>query len=166
MPRATLHAVVALLGLVLLCASEGHACDCGPSGPFMDVSRYADLVATVTVAAYGPALPKKNDRYAYMEVSVLEVLRGDEDQKSVRVYGDTGFYCRPNVTPTTFPLGATFVVAIDRVNGASEYSISNCGAHWLLLERGAVSGHIRSTKHKSMRYDSLRKLFAARPAKP
>ncbi len=129
------------IGVVLLLLSptpSAQACSCSWAGPFASVAPSADLVVRGKVLSYD-----KNS----LKLQVLEVLRGKESRKTIRVWGDNGAQCSPYVT--AFPIGTEWILAIRRTTSgvspgyfprdgipgewkkSADYRISICGEFWL-----------------------------------
>jgi hypothetical protein len=101
-----------------------------------------------------------------MDVQVIEVIKGTEDRKTIRIWGDNGALCRPYVT--YFPIGTTWVLAISALPtktvgeqlklgaeegfisspGNKEYAISVCGEFWLKVRHEEAVGRI-TVDHQS-----------------
>lgn len=122
-----------------LTTMKAYACDCEPQGDFYNVSPNADFVALVKVNSY---LTFKhihdNPIPMSMNVEVLEVFKGIENRKEVRVWGDLGHLCRPYLSQ--FSVDSFYVIAFfkgeegrfgHKDENKSDYSISNCGEYWL-----------------------------------
>jgi hypothetical protein len=128
-------ALVPLLVTLLLMVAPGVAlaCTCSWTGPFTTVALRADLVVLAEVRAY--------HRHG-MDVAVVDVLRGREDARVIRIWGDTGGLCRPHVT--TFPIGTRWVLAVHRSRNTAErgHAISFCGEHWLEARGDEAVGRI------------------------
>jgi len=84
-----------------------------------------------------------------MEVKVLEVLKGKESRKNIRIWGDNGAQCRPYVSG--FPQGTEWVFAIRRIRQDSaapdlekrgDYDLSVCGGYWLQVEGEQAKGDV------------------------
>jgi hypothetical protein len=121
-----------------------YACDCESQGNFYKVSPNSDLVALVKINKY---LTFK-DIYdsptpMSMEVEILEVFKGVDNRKTVKVWGDVGHLCRPYLNQ--FSVDSLYVIAFQKGEKGSEfghlnetendYSISNCGEYWLKANR-------------------------------
>jgi hypothetical protein len=132
--RALLAALVTLLA-----PAVALACSCLWAGPFTKVALRADLVVLGEVRSY--------HRHG-MDVAVLEVLRGKEDRRVIRVWGDTGILCRPYVTG--FPRGTRWVFAVKRSRGpeaAGDYVISVCGEYWVEARGEEAVGRITMAQY-------------------
>jgi hypothetical protein len=138
--RKKMRTVIIILTIFLsLTTVKTYACDCESQGNFYKVSPNSDLVALVKVNKY---LTFK-DIYdsptpMSMEVEVLEVFKGVENRKKVKVWGDFGNLCRPYLNQFSFD--SLYVIAFHKGEKGnfghideteSDYSISNCGEYWL-----------------------------------
>lgn len=137
-----------LLLLCLFSSSPLWACQCIWQGSFDKVIHKADLVVSGTISQHlGNAA----------DFVVDKVHQGKEYQEIIRIWGDTGKLCRPNIYQ--FPEQSQWLFALQRINEdvpggfnpntpsfsygrIGDYSLSNCGAYWLKLEHGFVSGNL------------------------
>ncbi|HMK24551.1 MAG TPA: hypothetical protein VK483_00875 [Chitinophagaceae bacterium] len=90
-----------------------------------------------------------------MEVEITEIYKGNDDRKTVTVWGDPGNLCRPYLSQ--FKEGAYYVIAFDPAGRSAneketDYSISICGAFWLNadIEKQIASGDINSGKQSEI----------------
>jgi hypothetical protein len=111
------------------------ACRCVWAGPFTKVALATELVVLADVKSY--------ERHG-MDVAVIEVLKGKEDRRTIRVWGDDGALCRPYVA--TFPRGTRWILALQREPGSGDYAISGCGAFWLAVKGDQVVGRVTATE--------------------
>jgi hypothetical protein len=148
--RATLLALSVVL--VALTAGDVFACSCVPlGGSFLKVAPASELVIRGRVLRHTGEGETKTE----MDIEVLETLAGKTSQRVVSVSGDPGNLCRPYVS--WFPVGTEWVLALEpaikdaRVARQSyfmsepdkgDYAISSCGAYWLKVKEGKVSGNI------------------------
>ncbi len=144
--------------LVTLALPNGAAaCSCLWGGPFSKVALHKEVIILGEVVSY-----YKNS----MDVQVIEVIKGTEDRKTIRMWGDNGALCRPYVTH--FPIGTTWLLAISALPtktvgeqlksgseegfisspGNKEYAISVCGDFWLKVRREEAVGRI-TVDHQS-----------------
>ncbi|MEM6803368.1 MAG: hypothetical protein AAF696_18315 [Bacteroidota bacterium] len=130
-------------------ADDKPSCSCKWQGSFLDVSQNSSFVALVRVKRHTSFKKLYDNRTPMsMEVDVLEVLKGRERRKTVKVWGDNGDLCRPYLSD--FPKGSTWVIAFDKGSTTRghddersiDYSISICGEYWMPVERGRVKGVI------------------------
>ena len=130
--------ILRLLALLvtLLAPGVALACSCMWSGPFTKVALGADLVVLAEVRSY----------YRHgMDVTVIEILKGGEDRREIRVWGDSGALCRPYVT--AFPRGTRWIFALKREPGTRDYIISVCGEYWLEARGDQAVGRITVAEH-------------------
>ncbi|MFT7037070.1 MAG: hypothetical protein ACJA2S_005612 [Cyclobacteriaceae bacterium] len=137
-------ALIILTIFLSLTTVKTYACDCESQGNFYKVSPNSDLVALVKINKhltfkdiYDKPTPMS------MEVEVLEVFKGVENRKKVKVWGDFGNLCRPYLNQ--FSVDSLYVIAFQKGEKGSEfghlnetendYSISNCGEYWLKANR-------------------------------
>lgn len=109
------------------------ACRCLWAGPFTKVALGTDLVVLAEVRSY--------DRNS-MEVAVIEILKGKEERRALRIWGDNGALCRPYVT--LFPRGTRWIFALEREREprSRDYAISGCGAFWLEVRGNQAMGSV------------------------
>ena len=168
-------AVAALLLLAPI--QSAQACSCAWAGPFASVAHSADLVVRGKVLSY-----KKNS----MKVTVLEVLRGRESRRTIRIWGDNGAQCSPYVS--SFPIGTEWVFAVRRTTSEAErgyfkrentpeewkkwgdFRISICGEFWLQVTGSKAVGIVRGTDlagpKEEISLRDLRQLLTSKSSKP
>ncbi len=128
---ATLVATLAVPGVAL-------ACRCIWAGPFTKVALATELVVLADVRSY--------ERHG-MDVAVIEVLKGEEVRRTIRVWGDDGALCRPYVT--IFSRGTRWIFALQREPGSGDYAISGCGAFWLAVPGDQAVGRVSATERSA-----------------
>jgi hypothetical protein len=154
------RAVLAVAFLVNLSFPSGAvACSCVWGGPFSKVALHKAVIILGEVLSY-----HKNS----MDVQIIEVIRGTEDRKTIRIWGDNGALCRPYVTH--FPIGTTWLLAISALptktvseqlkSGSEEgfisspankeYAISVCGELWLKVSHEEAVGRITVDHHSKL----------------
>jgi len=152
------RAVLVVTLLVNLSFPSGAvACSCVWGGPFSKVALHKAVIILGEVLSY-----HKNS----MDVQVIEVIKGTEDRKTIRIWGDDGALCRPYVS--LFPIGTTWLFAISALptktvgeqlrlsseegfissSGNKEYAISVCGEFWLKVRHEEAVGRI-TVDHQS-----------------
>jgi hypothetical protein len=137
--------VLALL-VILALPKSAFACSCMWAGPFSKVAPSQELIVLGEVLSH-----YKNS----MDVRVIEVLKGTEEGKTIRIWGDTGALCRPYVSH--FPVGTTWLVAVRKTTAEqsppfwerllqpahkSDYAISICGDFWLKVQDDRAVGRV------------------------
>jgi len=138
------------LGMTLLVISfwgvfqlgvEASACSCNWNGPFRKVAPQSEVVIRGTVTGYHG---EQRGVPLAMDVEVLEIIKGNTNQRRVRIWGDNGWLCRPSVTH--FPVGTEWILALNGPGskpGATPgyYAMSICGQFWLKVIDGRVIGN-------------------------
>jgi hypothetical protein len=130
--------ILRLLALLVTLLAPGMAlaCSCMWSGPFTKVALGTELVVLGEVRSY----------YRHsMDVAIIEVLKGGEDRREIRVWGDNGALCRPYVA--AFPRGTRWIFALKREPGTRDYIISVCGEYWLEVRGDQAVGRIAVADH-------------------
>jgi hypothetical protein len=129
--------IVTLL-VTLLAPSVVLACTCMWAGPFTKVALGTELVVFGEV--------RSHDRTS-MDVTVLDVLKGAERRRVIRVWGGDGAACRPSVTG--FPPGTRWILALRRFGEPRprDYGISYCGEFWLEVRGAEAVGRITVADH-------------------
>lgn len=154
MTRITLFAGL----FFFLTTNKSYACDCEYQGSFIKMTQYSSLVAYVKVTKYLTFNDINNIRTPMsMEVEIIEVYKGKESRKTITVWGDIGYLCRPYLSQ--FKEGQYFVIAFYSGNYGgshpdekdSDYAIGNCGAFWLTadFEKATATGDIDSKDRTS-----------------
>lgn len=148
-PACFSNSAFALLAAWLLSAAPaGAECGCLWQGSFVEVQGETDLVMAGSVTSV-----KGNA----VDVSVESLLRGDPYRDTVRVWMQTGDYCRPPAED--FPPGSRWVLALERIEEmvdggfdpgtpsvsygrVGDYYLSSCGGYWLSYSGEAVTGNL------------------------
>lgn len=123
----------------------GLTCSCKIEGNFLKMSKNVDLVAVVEVKDYADnvevdmgdkGLPNV-ERPETIIFNVIKIVKGSDNRKELRVFGDDGQLCRPSIHD--FTKGKYYVIALykcknyKRLSGVLEtpdyYSISICGQY-------------------------------------
>ncbi len=122
----TLRILFCILPLFFAGTPMGLGCSCfGPDTFCATIEGQADNPSLLVIKG------KKIADIAHgMNVQVLEVLQGEEDQPVIRVWGDNGFLCR--VYPSTFGIGEEFIFALLRIE--EDPSGENL-PDWLMMEQ-------------------------------
>lgn len=154
---------VFIITLLIGLNSTTYACSCGWAGGFNQVAYHTGFVAIVKVKKYLDFRKTYDSKTPMsMEVEVIEVLKGKESRKTIKVWGDTGALCRPYVSQ--FKKRTTWVMALSVGNEnwghpkeiKTDYSISICGEYWLKVENSEVIGIIN--ENFSTRKQSIQKM--------
>jgi hypothetical protein len=143
MPRLLLCCV-----LLLTTAQARSECDCLWQGSFSEVQAATDLVVS------GAIIQGKGNS---IDLSVQRLLRGAQPPTAIRIWLQTGDYCRPEAE--LFPIGSQWVMALHRIDDhvpggfnphtpnisygrIGDYSLSSCGGYWLSQSEDRVSGNL------------------------
>jgi hypothetical protein len=139
------------------------ACGCNVERPFLQTSTDAALIAVVEIQDYisydkmmGEDVPVS------MSVKIKKVLKGFETRSEIIVWGNNGLMCSPYLS--IFEVGSEWVMTfrnspIEAYKNAktSDYGLSNCGEHFMKLERGVIRGLIKNMKnYQSMTVATLK----------
>jgi hypothetical protein len=134
------------LALIALGHQARAQCECLWQGSFVDVQHTADLVIS------GQVISSKGNS---IDVRVDRSLRGSPSAENLRVWLQTGDYCRPEVA--LFPRDSHWVMALHRIDEdvpggfdpgtpnisygrIGDYQLSSCGGYWLKLGGNHVTG--------------------------
>lgn len=126
------------------------ACDCAWQGPFSWLVDNADYVVLGEVVA---------SRGNSFDLQVMRSLKGKASADTIRIWGERGDLCRPDVA--LFPPGGQWLFALQRITQVppggfnpstpnisygrlGDYALSKCGAYWLQHQHGLLSGNITS----------------------
>ena len=145
---------LAALVLVIVSApalADGHKCTCDWQGPFSWLTDDADAVIV------GKVLSHKGNS---MDLSVERVLKGKEYRGRIRIWGRWKNLCQ-RAKLSRFPDGSQWMFALSRIDKVprggfdpstpdysygrkADYVLNRCGAYWLKVHDGKVSGNITS----------------------
>lgn len=137
-----------LLLLVVTSSPYSLACECLWQGAFNKIITKADLIVT------GKILVHKGNA---ADFEIASTLKGQEYNPIIRLWGNTGNLCRPNLTD--FADGTEWLLALHRINDEvpggfnpntpnisygriGDYALSNCGVYWLKYDYGLVTGNL------------------------
>ncbi|MEE8057105.1 MAG: hypothetical protein V3T17_04625 [Pseudomonadales bacterium] len=150
---AYLFPVSVLLISPLSFAQPPQACDCLWQGSFSQITDKADLIIS------GKIIARKGNS-ADINLDHTHFDRGinfTEFKQQIRIWGDDGKQCRPNIGD--FPVGTRWVMALKKITEnklggfnpntpnvsygrINDYYLSKCGAYWLTLNEGYVTGNL------------------------
>ena len=143
--------ITALLILLLVSQNESRACRCIWNGPFLEVAKTCSVVALVKPIKfyYNPL-----NRVIAADYEIIEMLKGNSDIKSVKVWGDDGKLCRSYISAAA---GQVTVMALQKSDGAlssygekpEDYNISICGEYSLGVQNDSVKGLITGVNFSS-----------------
>lgn len=123
-------------------------CECLWQGSFSEVQGETSLVVA------GEVIERRGNS---IDLSVREQLRGTPRADPIRIWLQTGDYCRPEAE--RFPIGSRWVMALQRIEDdvpggfnpntpnisygrIGDYQLSSCGGYWLKWEGDAVTGNL------------------------
>jgi hypothetical protein len=154
--KTYLQSLLLVTGLIATTAAFGQPpenCQCLWQGSFSKVASRADLIISGQVlSSKGNSADIAIDRVLYDRG-----LNNKEFSPVVRIWGDNGKLCRPPISE--FPPQTEWLLALhkitDDVEGGfnphtpnisygriNDYYLSQCGAYWLQLTEGMVSGNL------------------------
>jgi hypothetical protein len=132
-----------LFGALLFEPNAGAACSCAWNGGFLKVVPSSDTLIWARVRNYAEKACEM-ERAMDMDVEVLAVLRGKVKPDTLRIRGDNGMLCRPDVEQ--FAIGSQYIFALNGAGSKPGYdggpAISICGQHWLDVQGDKVIGEI------------------------
>ncbi len=116
--------------------APSDACSCAWGGPFLEVAREAPLVVRGTILRHHP------DDVPTMDVLVAETLQGGLLDSGLVVQMGDGMHCRPALGG--FPPGTEWILALNGPGSkpGQGLALSHCGAYWLRIDQGFVTGTI------------------------
>ena len=137
-----------LLNLFFIAHSYAGNCTCLWQGSFVQVAQHADLVVTGSIVSH-----KGNAA----DLQVERIMAGKEFQPTIRLWGDYNQQCRPAIDE--FPINSRWMFALHKIDKKNpsgfnpntpnvsygrvgDYYISKCGAYWLSVHDGYVSGNL------------------------
>lgn len=137
-----------LLQLLLMLSvyNLSKACGClyRPTTFCETIGIYDSRVALVEITNYGRIESDFSPEHyhPYMEVSIIDQIRGDIEQDTINVFIQDGFNCGFN---GYFPIGDTLVFNMERDEypvGSTYYELSGCGQHFLYYDQDSVFSQI------------------------
>ncbi|MBX7143692.1 MAG: hypothetical protein K1X79_04510 [Oligoflexia bacterium] len=150
MAKSTTSFICGLFAVAFWFAADtALACDgvWGGGGDFSLFTKETDLVALVKVDKFSN-IATYSDRPSIvlsMDVSVLEIYRGHNSSKTIRIWGDSGSLCRPYIAGS-FELGKVYIVGLSQApESKNDYAMSYS---WL-----EVDMETQKTKNPSNPYD-------------
>lgn len=130
------------------------ACSCAYGGSFLKVASDASLVLRGTVVSHDKEKP---ERPLFMMFQISDVLAGSYSPGPIRIWGDNGAQCRPNIKQ--FPVGSEWILAVHgpegKPSGTGEHYLSNCGQYWLGVDGAYVLGNVSSATQNTKQRVSI-----------
>ncbi|GMT49403.1 MAG: hypothetical protein IEMM0008_0942 [bacterium] len=148
---------ISLIIFIVACSKTLWPCSCLYEDPFIDMAKESVLVVRAKVLKYFPYKANGNYLdYKAMDIEIMEIYKGQEVKKTIRVWGDDGALCRPYVVE--FTIGKTYIFALAKGGGKfgadyeeNDYVISICGEFYLKVKKQIVIGHITNKNLKMKR---------------
>lgn len=137
--------------LILACSPAIRAdCECEWQGPFSWLVDDADSIVLGRVVS---------SRGNSFDLKVMSTMKGETAGDTIRVWGERGDLCRPDVA--LFPPGSQWLFALELISEVppggfspgtpnisygrpGDYALSKCGAYWLEHSEGELAGNITS----------------------
>lgn len=156
--------------------TRGQTCDCDYIGNFLVASKNAEAIFIVKVREHGDYISLTGTVPTAVSVpttaifEIVKTLKGNSDNKAIRVFGDNGVLCRPYVD--VFRKDKYYVVGLQRCDGnersetTDDFEISGCGEFWIDYNPATdmVTGRIKNKKRKptTMTLEAFEKLLKVR----
>lgn len=156
--------LLSIIGIIIW--TSGYPCSCDYIGNFLKASEYAELIAIIKVKGHndyfpltGAAPPDTINQPLSATFEIIEILKGKEERKEVKVFGDDGVLCRPYIDK--FEVGKYYIVGLlqgedaDRGFGiketAEDYQVLICGEFWIEYnpDSNMVEGLIKKKRRKA-----------------
>ncbi|MBA9076144.1 hypothetical protein [Rufibacter quisquiliarum] len=159
-----------LLVTCVILWTPAFSCSCGTAANFIRATKKADIIALVKVQEYqdffilSAASPESKKQSLSTRVEVIQLLKGKEERKEVKISGDNGILCRPYID--VLKKDQYYVVGLYKGNSeqGEDYYISICGEYWINYNPTdkTVKGLIKeqSKKPKAMLFTELQALIA------
>lgn len=137
--------------LMFACSSAiNAACECQWQGPFSWLVDDADSIVL------GEVVSSRGNSF---DLKVMSTMKGKTAGDTIRVWGERGDLCRPDVVQ--FPPGSQWLFALELIGEVppggfspgtpnisygrrGDYAVSKCGAYWLEHREGKLAGNITS----------------------
>ncbi len=145
---------VATIVFSLPCVSQPPPnCECLWQGSFSQITDDADfIISGEVIASKGNSADIRID-HRHLDLAI----NYSEFKTDIRIWGDDGKQCRPDIHD--FPIGSQWVLALKKITSIkpgnfnpntpnisygrlNDYYLSKCGAYWLKLEEGYISGNL------------------------
>jgi hypothetical protein len=138
---------------------DAPACSCSYMGPFLEMTKNAELVVLIRVNKYNNFVTRQDSTKMPLsiEAEIIDTYKGSEPQKTVTIWGDNGMLCRPYIF--TFKENQYYVMAVSKLTKmrrmpnekVDDYAISGCGAYWLNADwqKKSATGHVEGKEAKT-----------------
>ncbi|KAA3440555.1 hypothetical protein [Rufibacter hautae] len=158
-----------LLAVMTLIWLPAISCSCGTARNFIKATQKADIIALVKIKEYQDfftltgAGPEPINQPQSVQVEVVQVLKGKEERKEVKIYGDDGALCRPYID--VFKKDQFYVIGLYKGDSEAgeDYAVSICGEFWLEYDQKlkTVKGRIEENRQKPkvLRLNNLQTLL-------
>jgi hypothetical protein len=136
---------------------DNPTCECIWQGPFTKAFKRADFIVS------GEVINRKgNSLDLRIERTLLDNKKnGEEFNRDIRIWANNGKQCRPEVS--RFDVGSQWLMALNKITEdvsdgfnpntpnisygrLNDYYLSKCGAYWLNLHDGFVTGNLINGK--------------------
>ena len=139
--------------LPALALADNRHCECLWQGSFSKATQKADLIVAGKVV---------RNRGNAVDIDISQTLldkkiNGQEFNPIIRVWMNSGTLCRPEAAD--FPIGSEWVMNLNKIledvpggfnpntphisyGRINDYALSQCGANWLELTEGVVTGNL------------------------
>ena len=133
--KKTIFFVIAILWQQL----PAFSCSCIWTGSFVEASANQPLIIRGRIQQYGAQIFPTQKIYTEMDIEVLDVIRGNYSQPTLKLLGDPGHLCRPYISQTAFPLQGEFLFAV-QIPERNKVPLSACGEFYLQVKDQSVRG--------------------------
>ena len=156
------HILLFLIACLFVSISNACVCyfDTSSYPHFFQLAQEADLVIKVKVKTYnnfkkrGSLFGGEHYKLEWvpkaMTVEILEIIKGEEKKKTVKVWGDPGNLCRPYASE--FEKNGIYYMALFKVDisrnpnneKSHHYFINSCGETFVPVQNDTISGIINN----------------------
>ncbi len=125
--------------LIFAISFNSNACECICTGDcsFKAVSQRSDFVALVKITSYDDyfEMDKNLKSPGSMIVEIIEVYKGIEQRKQIKIWGDDGNKCRPYCS--TFKLNEYYLISpsiLSNKENNKEFEFFSCSTDYLKVD--------------------------------
>ena len=133
---------VLFLFIFFISVTTAFPCTCKDNKPYRDVTPFASVIVLVKVTRF-LTYKQVNDIQVpmSMEAEIIEIYKGKERRRTVKIWGDNGLLCRPYLNK--FLPGNYYVMGLFKSTGNykdnvqekfGDYWISICGEYTLEVD--------------------------------